>query len=98
MRLQKIDAETGLQLPDKEPTKYSFRSAEDRPRPPLEDLLIKDVAEWGETEDLDRLVEEKTKYLKMLTGSQAYDSNHKSSFERGVEQGLSKLQISVSLT
>jgi hypothetical protein len=98
LRLQKIDADTGLQLPDKEPTKYSFRSAEDRPRPPLEDLVIKDVAEWGETEDLDRLVEEKTKYLKMLTGSQAYDSKYKSSFERFVEQGLRKLQITVSLT
>ncbi len=56
--------------------KYKFdrRSFEDRPRPPLEELGIKDVAEWRETEGLDELVEKKTNYLKKLTSSQDFDS------------------------
>ena len=97
LRLQKIDADTGLQLPDKEPAIYSVRSVEERPRLPLEDLFVKDVAEWRSAEDLDELVEEKTKYLKMLTDSQEFDSNQKSSFEGDVKGSLGKLQINVSL-
>ena len=96
LRLQKIDAETGLQLPEKEPTRFVVRSFEDRPRLPLEDLDLKDVAEWRETEDLDQLVEQKAGYLKGLTSSQDFDSKSKSSFDGELEEKLRKLQITVS--
>ena len=96
LRLQKIDAETGLQLPEKEPTKYVVRSFEDRARLPLEELSIKDVAEWRESEDLDRLVEEKTSYLKSLTSSQDFDSKAKSSVDGPLGEDLKKLKITVS--
>ena len=96
LRLQKIDAETGLQLPEKEPTRFVVRSFEDRPRLPLEDLDLKDVAEWRQTEDLDQLVEQKAGYLKGLTSSQDFDSKSKSSFDGELEEKLRKLQITVS--
>ncbi len=42
LRLQKIDADTGLQLPDKEPT--SYRIVDDEPqRPPLTDLTLEEL-------------------------------------------------------
>ena len=97
LRLQKIDAETGLQLPEKEPTRFVVRSFEDRPRLPLEDLDLKAVAEWRETEDLDQLVEQKANYLKSLTSSQDFDSKDKSSFDGELGESLRKLQITVSL-
>ena len=101
LRLQKIDAETGLQLPEKEPTQFRVRSFEERPRPPLEDLAIKDVAEWKDVDDpeeLAKLVQEKTDYLKNLTARQEYDSKHKASFDGYLADHLKKLKITVSLT
>ena len=96
LRLQKIDADSGLQLPDKEPTKYSFRSVDDRPRPPLEDLFIKDVAEWREFDDMDKLVQDKTDYLKKLTASQSYDAKTKASFDGDIPKTIQNLKINVS--
>ena len=96
LRLQKIDADTGLELPEKEPTKYSFRSVDDRPRPPLEDLFIKDVAEWREFDDMDKLVEDKTDFLKKLTASQSYDAKTKASFDGDIPKTIQNLMINVS--
>lgn len=99
LRLQKIDAETGLQLPEKEPTQFRVRSFEERPRPPLEDLAIKDVAEWRDVDDPDelaKLVQEKTDYLNNLTASQAYDSKQKASFDGYLADHLKKLKINVT--
>jgi len=47
-RLQNIDADTGLQLPEKEPTHYHIYE-DDRPeRPPLEDLGLEDLCNNNE--------------------------------------------------
>jgi len=49
LRLQRVDADTGLQLPDKEPSSYSFGPAvDDNPRPPLADLDLKDIVSGAE--------------------------------------------------
>ena len=96
LRLQKIDADTGLQLPDKEPTKYSIRSAEDRPRPPLEDLYPKDVADWRDFDDMEQIVQGKADYLKKLMASQSYDAKTKSSFDGDIPKTIQNLKINVS--
>ena len=43
LRLQKIDADTGLSLPEKEPTRYHVYENEASLRPPLENLSIEDL-------------------------------------------------------
>lgn len=47
LRLQKIDADTGLSLPEKEPTRY-FVPDEDPQRPPLTDLTLEDLCNNNE--------------------------------------------------
>lgn len=42
LRLQKIDADTGLSLPEKEPTHY-FITENENPRPALTDLTLEDL-------------------------------------------------------
>merc|ERR1712083_901502 len=46
LRLQNVDADTRLQLPEKEPTHYHIYEADPRDiRPPLEDLSLEDLNE-----------------------------------------------------
>jgi len=49
LRLQRIDADTGLQLPEKEPTAYHVPMLEDNPRPPVDrDLALEDIVSASE--------------------------------------------------
>jgi len=48
LRLQRIDADTGIQLPEKEPTAYSFAPVDDNPRPPVADLSLEDIVSNAE--------------------------------------------------
>jgi hypothetical protein len=55
------------------------------------------VAEWRPTDDvdLDKLAEDKTDFVKKLTGSQAFDLKQKSSFDGDLEDQLKQLKITV---
>ena len=43
LRLQRIDADTGISLPEKEPTSYHIREDDTPLRPPLKELTIEDM-------------------------------------------------------
>jgi len=71
LRLQNISAETGLQLPEKEPTSY-FQYKEydaDPDRHPLEDLELKDIIssrnKSGDTEKMSTILSSMTKGLEL---------------------------------
>lgn len=93
LRLQRIDADTGLVLPEKEPKKQYF-TVEERPRPPLDDLSIRDVADWRENSELDQLVEDKTSYLQNLKPDLNFEEESGTGFEGDLAKIVSKLKIS----
>lgn len=97
LRLQKIDADLSIQLPDKEPTSYFIHTVDDRPRPPLGDLDLHDVADWKKlTPDEDHIVKEKSQYLQALTKdlkSNNVSPKKKNSFEGNLEKQLKSLKI-----
>ena len=43
LRLQKVDADTGLSLPEKEPTRYYIQEDDTPIRPALKELTIEDI-------------------------------------------------------
>ena len=95
LRLQRIDADTGLQLPEKEPTAYSFAPVDDNPRPPCTELSLQEIvsgAEKGvELEDKKRFLSSAALSLK------AIKKEGKGSFSSGnVVNQLKALQLPVS--
>ena len=95
LRLQRIDADTGLQLPEKEPTAYSFAPVDDNPRPPCAELSLQEIvsgAEKGvELEDKKRFLSSAALSLK------AIKKEGKASFSSGnVVNQLKALQLPVS--
>ncbi len=81
---------------------YFVPTVEDRPRPPLAELEVSDVADWKHNhgdEESAKIVTEKSHFLKDLTSNlrSEYTSDKKPSFEGDFEKNLKKLKITVSL-
>ena len=96
LRLQRIDADTGLQLPEKEPTAYSFAPVDDNPRPPCTELSLQEIVsdrEKGvELEDKQRFLTSAALSLKAMK-----KEGKEASFSSGnVVNQLKALQLPVS--
>merc|ERR1711997_1150674 len=94
-RLQNIDADTGLQLPEKEPTHYHIYEPEEHLRPPLEDLSLEDLCNNNEDcENTSEYFETKVKPFIDLDTKKKITSN-KSIFDNvgTLGNGLKKLKI-----
>ncbi len=81
---------------------YFVPTVEDRPRPPLAELEVSDVADWKRNhgdEESAKIVTEKSHFLKNLTSNlqSEYSSDKKPSFEGDFEKRLKKLKITVRL-
>ena len=93
LRLQKIDAGSGLQLPDKEPAVYAMSAADDRPRPPLRTLQLEEIV-LSEDD-----VGEKRAFLKGVVAAAAKGGGGRPagpSFSADVAASMSKLKLTVS--
>ena len=98
LRLQGIDAETGLQLPEKEPTQYFINGlVDDEHRLPLKELKLDEIIS---SKDRSSKVECVSKYLKNITHSvKAKNEGEKKDFGDDVYSRLKQLKITVgSLT
>ena len=99
LRLQNIDADTGLQLPEKEPTHYRiFDQYEEPQRLPLQDLNLDDLCNNNEDcETTSNYFDLKIKPF--LNEADTKVKLQKSFFENDVanmEKNLKKLNITVS--
>ena len=98
LRLQNISAETGLKLPEKEPTKYfTYDPTElENSRQPLRDLELK---EFISEKDKSAELEDVSNYLTRINESLGKEDS--SSFGKNsddVPQRLKKLRITVSFS
>ena len=94
LRLQGIDAETGLQLPEKEPTRYFINGVGDEEqRLPLKDLELKEIIS---SKDKSGEVECVSNYLKNITHSiKAKNEGGNKNFGDDVYSRLKQLKITV---
>ena len=95
LRLQKIDADTGLSLPEKEPTRYHSYEVEADLRPPLKDLSIEEL-----TNNNDEL-ETTSKYFgdqvkPFISDTDFKNGNSIFNDVKNLDKNLKKLQITVS--
>ena len=98
LRLQGIDAETGLQLPEKEPTQYFINGlGDDEQRLPLKELELDEIIS---SKDRSSEVECVSKYLENITHSiKAKNEGGMKDFGDDVDSRLKQLKITVgSLT
>ena len=100
LRLQRIDPESGLQLPDKEPTKYFNPSTIDNlhqvSRHELKDLKLTEfLAPTVKSEDTENI----SNYLKRVSSSldSAQKQSKNSNFGHDISKRLKELRITVSL-
>ncbi len=97
LRLQKIDADTGLQLPEKEPTRYSQYEDDTPARPALENLVLEDICD--DVDEAKTYLSEKVKPYINVDDKKSVKSGQKSIFSGDVSSlglGLKKLKITVS--
>ena len=92
LRLQNIDADTGLKLPEKEPTSYSFAPVDEHPRLPLEDLKLEDIISESEK---NAELPVKENFLSSITTSTSIKSESKPSFSGDVSSQLKALTLPV---
>ena len=99
LRLQKIDADTGISLPEKEPTRYHSYENEADLRPPLKDLSIEELTNNNNDDELETI----SKYFGDQVKPYITDTDHKnhagnSIFHdiKNLDKNLKKLKITVS--
>ena len=96
LRLQGIDADTGLQLPEKEPTSYFMYGStpEEYSRPPLRDLELNEILsskdKGGEDDNISKYL---TDILHCMKVKKEDKDNY---FGDNVSRRLKELQITVS--
>ena len=95
LRLQKLDAETGLKLPEKEPTMYN--TVDNHPPLPFEDLELDTIANLNGDDDEEdaEILEEKRKFLDTISNCKVGDKGRTSFGEdfNETEQALSNIDI-----
>ena len=99
LRLQKIDADTGISLPEKEPTRYHSYENEADLRPPLKDLSIEELTNNNNDDELEKI----SKYFGDQVKPYITNTDHKnhagnSIFHdiKNLDKNLKKLKITVS--
>ena len=97
LRLQRIDADTGLTLPEKEPTSYYMYQDDSPQRPPTTDLTLEEICnnneDWESTEAYF-----KDKVVPYMDHESKKSVLNKSIFDdvSKLGQGLKSLKITVS--
>ena len=109
LRIQGIDADTGLKLPEKEPTSYNLNAMfnmqnyEEEPRLPLENLSLDGIMpsrDKREGKDIEQMyMDNKSKYLANISECLKMTDHKKldARFEGDVAKNLQRLRITVSL-
>ena len=94
LRLQRIEADTGLQLPEKEPTTYFMSDDVEEENYPLKDLELSEVVS---KKDKNGEVEKVSKYLHDISNELNIKEEHqKESFSGDTIKHLQELKITVS--
>ena len=98
LRLQRIDADTGVTLPDKEPTRYHIVEYDEPQRPPIKDLTLEELC--NNNEDW----ESTSKYFNDMIKPHLDQDNKKSVLSSScfsdiskIAKGIKSLKITVSV-
>jgi hypothetical protein len=94
LRLQNVEADTGLSLPEKEPSSYNIPYYDDNPRPPLRPLLLDEITSSNfKVEDSSDFLNNLAKNIK----DDCPDDKIQPSFGKDVRPALASLSIKVKL-